>query len=412
MAPAPENLAMQRFQSYKFKLRATPNQALRMRQIAGCCRFVFNRALAVQNRQLEMGSKMMSSDALVSLLAEWRKQRDCLWLADAPFGTQRQALWDLGRAFSRQASGLTQSPKFRKRGRSDSFRCTDPKTFKLDQVNGRIQLPNVGWVPYRKSREISGGIRNVTVSASGGDWFMSLLTERSVARPIAQGPAVGIDMGVVRFATLSDGRVYAPLNSFRRHEEALARAHRSVSRKKIYSNNWNKERTKVQRIYIRIANARRDYLHKISSTISKNHAVVCIEDLRVTAMSKAEAAQSGFVFGSSRAKRGLNKSILDQGWFEFRRQLEYKLRWSGGQLVAVSPRNNSIRCPKCSHVARGNRRSQAEFVCEACGLAENADLIGAVNILRAGHARLACAESSPAYGAMGQEPAEVFSQDQ
>jgi putative transposase len=218
-------------------------------------------------------------------------------------------------------------------------------------------------------------------------------------------------MGVVRFATLSDGQFYTPLNSFRRHEKALARTHRSVSRKKKYSNNWNKEKAKVQRVYIRVANARRDYLHKISTTISKNHALVCIEDLKVSAMSKAEATRSGYVFPSARAKRGLNKSILDQGWFEFRRQLEYKLRWNGGRLVAVSPRNTSIACPGCRHVARENRRSQTEFVCEVCGFKENADLVGAVNVLRAGHARLACAETSPAYGAMGQEPTDAFSQD-
>jgi putative transposase len=218
-------------------------------------------------------------------------------------------------------------------------------------------------------------------------------------------------MGVVRFATLSDGQFYTPLNSFRRHETALAKAHRSVARKRKYSNNGNKERARVQCVYVRIANARRDYLHKISTTISKSHAVVCVEALKVSAMSKASATCSGYVFPTARAKRGLNKSILDQGWFEFRRQLDYKLRWNGGRLITVSPRNTSITCPNCRHVAKENRRNQAGFVCEVCGLKEHADRIGAVNILRAGHARLACAETSPACGAIGQEPSDAFSQD-
>jgi putative transposase len=183
-----------------------------------------------------------------------------------------------------------------------------------------------------------------------------VLPGASGERPIACGPAVGIDMGIVRFATLSNGRFYTPLNSFRRHEKALARAHRSVSRKLKYSSNWKKEKAKVQRIYVRIGNARQDYLHKISTTISKSHAVVCVEDLNVSAMSKAEATQSGYVFPSARAKRGLNKSILDQGWFEFRRQLEYNLRWNGGRLIAVSPRNTSITCPGCGRVASGECR--------------------------------------------------------
>jgi putative transposase len=193
-------------------------------------------------------------------------------------------------------------------------------------------------------------------------------------------------MGIVRFATLSDGTFYTPLNSFRRHEQALAKAQRSLSRKSKYSNNWRKEKVRVQRIHVRIGNARRDYLHKISTTISQNHAVVCIEDLKVSSMSqRATRDQVPSVSG----KRRLNKSILDQGWFEFRRQLDYKLKWNGGRLIAVSPRNTSIKCPQCRHIAKENRRSQSEFECSACGFRGNADLVGALNVLRAGHARLA-----------------------
>jgi len=107
----------------------------------------------------------------------------------------------------------------------------------------------------------------------------------------------------------------------------------------------------------------------------------------------------------------LNKSILDQGWFEFRRQLEYKLKWNGGRLIAVSPRNTSIPCPRCRHIDKANRLSQSQFQCVACGFEENADLVGALNVLRAGHARLACAETSPAYGASGQELTDALSQD-
>ena len=121
---------------------------------------------------------------------------------------------------------------------------------------------------------------------------------------------------------------------------------------------------------------------------------LCIGDLQVSAMSQAAATRTGYVIPSARAKRGLNKSILDQGWFEFRRQLEYKLRWNGGRLIAVSPRNTSITCPGCGNTAKENRQSQAQFECVACGFRENADLVGAMNVLRAGHARLACAETS------------------
>ncbi|MBK9953593.1 MAG: transposase [Candidatus Competibacteraceae bacterium] len=102
------------------------------------------------------------------------------------------------------------------------------------------------------------------------------------------------------------------------------------------------------------------------------------------------------------AKSGLNKSILDQGWFEFRRQLDYKLAWLGGWLVAVPPQNTSRTCPCCGHVSADNRQTQARFACVECGFEENADVVGAINVLRAGHARFACevsdAVGSPAAG--------------
>ncbi len=244
---------------------------------------------------------------------------------------------------------------------------------------------------YRKSREVLGTVKNATVSQYCGRWFVSIQTEREVEQPVPQATtAVGIDLGVVRFATLSDGTVYAPLNSFRRHEEALRKAQQALARKTKFSNNWKKAKAKVLRIHARIANARRDYLHKTTTTISQNHAMVCIEDLRVRNMSKSAAGTAEAPGRNVRAKSGLNKSILDQGWFEFRRQLDYKLAWRGGHLITVPPQNTSRTCPCCGHVSAENRQTQARFACVECGFEEHADLVGAINILRAGHVRFAC----------------------
>jgi putative transposase len=289
---------------------------------------------------------------------------------------------------------------------SDSFRY--PQGCKLDQSNNRIFLPKLGWVGYRNSREALGTVKNVTVSSKQGKWFVSIQTEREVETPVHPSTSiVGIDMGIVRFATLSDGSYFAPLNSFKHQEQALVKAQRAMSRKQKFSNNWKKAKANVQKIHAHIGNARRDYLHKATTTISKNHAMVCIEDLQVRNMFKSAAGTTETPGKNVRAKSGLNKAILDQGWHEFRRQLEYKLAWNGGQLVAVPPRNTSRTCPRCDHVAKENRLSQARFECVACGFEENADLVGAINVLRAGHARLACAETSPAVGASGQEPTEA-----
>src|SRR5580698_1555815 len=408
---ATENRRMQRYQSYKFELMANGEQQRQMRRIAGCCRFVFNQALAAQMECRDRGEAEPDFAEFTIRLTQARLRRETKWLAKVPFGCLQQALRNLERAQAGYRTCQTRAPVFKRRGMSDGFRYPGGCYIRLDQTNGRLLVPQLGWLRYRKSRVVLGRVINVAINASAEKWFASILTVREVERQVRSGAAVGIDMGVVRFATLSDGNFYTPLNSFQRHEKALAVAQRRQSRKIRYSNNWRKGKKRIQRIHARIGNARRDYLHKISTAISQNHAIVCIEDLRVSEMSRSHAADTARVVGSANSKRRLNKAILDQGWYEFRRQLEYKLRWNGGRLVVVSPRGTSTTCLRCRRSAKENRLSQSQFRCVRCGFEENADLVGAVNVLRAGHARLACAETSPAYGVMGQEPTDALRHD-
>jgi len=312
-------------------------------------------------------------------------------------------------------------PRFKRTGQSDSFRYPDGKQFKVDEANSRIFLPKLGWMRYRNSRDILGTPKNITVSCCGGKWFASVQTEREVKLPVHPSDAiVGVDVGIARFATLSDGGIVAPLNSFKKHEQRLAKYQRRMSRKTKFSNNWKKAKAHVQQIHTRIANARRDFLHKCSTTISQNHAIVCIEDLQVRNMSKSAAGSSEKPGKNVRAKSGLNRSILDQGWAEFRRQLEYKQVWWGGLVIAVPPQHTSQTCPCCGHVSRDNRKTQAKFECVACGHEANADLVGANNVLSRGmqlyegqdSARIACLASGaimpPATGTHRSDAVEQF----
>lgn len=398
---------MQRLQAFKYELMPDGQQERQMRRFAGSCRFVFNKALALQQERHELGEKKLGYAGLCKLLTAWRNSKQTSWLADAPVHPLQQTLKDLERAYANFFAKRADFPRFKRKGQSDSFRYPDPKQIKLDQTNGRIFLPKLGWLRYRNSRDVLGVVKNVTVSHSCGKWYVSIQTEREVEQPMPKGGAVGIDMGIARFATLSDGSYLAPLNSFKRHKTALSKAQRVMSRKTKFSNNWKKAKARIQRIHSRIGNARRDYLHKATTTISQNHAIVCIEDLKVRNMSKSASGSVEQPGKQVRAKSGLNKAILDQGWFEFRRQLDYKLAWRGGYLVAVPPRNTSRTCPACGHVSADNRQTQARFECVECGYENNADVVGAINVLRAGHARLACADTSPEVGASGQEPTEA-----
>ena len=396
---------MQRLQAYKYELQPNGEQQRLMRRFAGSCRFVFNKALAMQKALYEQGEKKLGYAGLCKALTAWRNSEDTVWLAEAPVHPLQQTLKDLERAYTNFFAKSADFPRFKKKGKSgDRFRY--PQGYKLDQANGRLFLPKLGWLRYRNSRDVLGTVKNITVSQLGGKWFVSIQTEREAEIPVHQGTAVGIDMGIVRFATLSDGAVFEPLSSFKRQEQALAKAQRAMSRKTKFGKNWKKAKAKVQRIHTKIANARRDYLHKTTTTISQNHAMVCIEDLQVRNMSASVAGTVEAPGTNVRAKSGLNKAILDQGWFEFRRQLDYKTAWSGGHLVAVPPQNTSRTCPCCGHIAKENRQTQARFACVECGFEENADLVGAINVLRAGHARLACGDTL-LVGASAQEPAEA-----
>lgn len=385
--------AMHQLQAYKFQLRPNGEHARQMSCFAGCCRFVWNKALALQKARYERGEKKLGYAGLCTRLTQWRNSPETVWLADAPVHPLQQSLKDLERAYANFFAKRADVPRFKKKGQGDRFRYPDPKQFKLDEANSRIFLPKLGWMRYRKSRNIEGTPKRVTVSRVAGTWYFGIQTERDVEAP--QHPAtsvIGIDLGVAKFATCSNGTIYAPGKSYRQHQARLARHQRAMSRKTKFSGNWKTAKRRVAKLHERIANLRRDFLHKASTDISKNHAVVVIEDLKVANMSKSAKGTRDAPGRNVRAKSSLNKSILDQGWFEFRRQLEYKEAWRGGFVVAVDPRNTSRTCLACGNVSSENRRTQERFECVECGYAENADLNAARNILAAGHAVLACGE--------------------
>jgi putative transposase len=397
---------MKRLQAFKFRIAPNGEQIRAMRQYTGNARKVWNLALARQEQQHTDGNPFTHSFGMNSWLRAWKQE--FLYLEKSPSQTLQQVMKDLECAFKNFFAKRADYPKFKKRGKSsDSFRF--PQGYKLDQQNSRIFLPKLGWMRYRNSRDILGEIKNVRVSQTNSQWFMSIQTQREVEQllPTAE-TAIGIDVGVARFATLSDGTHIEPLNSFKKHQIRLARYQRRMSRKTRFSSNWKKAKSQVQKIHTTIANTRKDFLHKTSTAISKNHALICVEDLPVRNMSRSSKGTSELLGRRVKQKSGLNRAILDQGWSEFKRQLSYKLSWQGGILLAVDPRNTSRTCPDCHHVSADNRKTQAEFLCVACGYVNHADVVGAINILERGHCLLACGEKTQSGRSMKQEPTEAI----
>ncbi|WP_429500855.1 RNA-guided endonuclease InsQ/TnpB family protein (plasmid) [Robbsia andropogonis] len=402
---------MERLQAFKFELMPNGEQERKMRQFAGACRFVYNKALALQKENHSAGGKFINYVTMAKHLTAWRGGKETPWLKDAPVHTSQQALKDLERAFVNFFEKRADFPRFKRKGLSNSFRYPDAKQIRVDRENGRISVPKLGWLRYRSSRDVLGEVRSATLSQRAGKWFVAILTKQDVPTPVPTAmSAVGIDVGIVRFATLSDGTFIAPLASFKKHAKRLAKYQSRMSRKVKFSNNWKKAVKRFARIHAHIANARQDFLHKASHTISKNHAMIAVEDLKVSNMSKSASGTVDAPGRNVRAKSGLNKAILDQGWGEFRRQLEYKIAWRGGYFVAVDPKNTSRMCPCCEHVSKDNRKTQALFKCVACGHEANADHVGALNVLAAGHAVFACGGKVQSGHPQKQEPTEATTQ--
>ena len=403
-------MTMKRRQAFKFELMPNGAQIRNMRCFAGACRFVYNKALAHQNESYKMNdSNKFSYARLANLLPEWKEDPKTQWLKESPSQTLQQALKNLESGFRNFFAKRADFPRFKKKGLCDSFRF--PQGCRLEQDNSRLLLPKLGWIRYRNSQSVLGEIKNITVSCKNGKWFAAIQTEREIETPKpASMSAVGIDMGIARFATMSNGETIEPLNSFKNKRARLAFVQRNMAKKVKFSCNWVKAKKRISKMHSQISNARRDFLHKSTTHISKNHAMVCIEDLQVRNMSKSAKGTMESRGRNVKAKSGLNRSILDQGWFEFRRQLEYKLDWNGGCLIAVNPRNTSRTCPYCKHIAAENRQTQAVFACVECGYANNADVVGAINVLAAGHAVLACGETVQLDRSMKQEPAEGITQ--
>ena len=195
--------------------------------------------------------------------------------------------------------------------------------------------------------------------------------------------AVGVDVGVSLVVADSDGNKVKPLALMRELNKLRLRS-KQLSRKKKSSKNWDKAKVKLAKINLKIANKRKDFLHKLSFQYAENQGIVVVEDLKIKNMIKVTKGTVETPAKNAKAKRGLNRSIIQQSWGLFFKMLEYKLKERDGQLIKVDPKHTSQTCSNCGHISKQNRKSQSRFVCDACGYSDNADVNGAKNILDRG----------------------------
>jgi putative transposase len=370
--------------AYVYRLEPTLEQETFLAQTAGACRALYNLALEQRSLYWRPGRKI----TLMSQSHELTALRDDLeWMRAAPVHSLQSALKDLNRAFENFFAGRAAYPRFKRKGDGDGFHLKDKAYLGFKRLNrnkGAVRLPKIGWVKLRGWRALGGALRNVTISRRAGHWYAAVAWQAEVDDPASSlQPPVGVDRGVAIFAALSTGQTYTAPRFFGRVETKLANTQRKLARQMKGSANWRKTKARIARLHLRAANARRDFLHKVSLDIAKNHGVVAIEKLQVKNMSRSAKGTAEAPGRNVAAKAGLNRSILDKGWSMFATLLRYKLGDRGGELIELPPQYTSQTCAECGSINKESRKSQSEFACVECGHSANADVNAARNILQA-----------------------------
>jgi len=401
-------------QAYKFKLKTNPEMERVIDNYIGCSRFVWNKSLALIKLRLEskniekavlkniiVGKRyntryyLPNYNELAAMLTFWKKTEECSFLNKAPSQVLQQTLKDLEKAIKDAfvPSNGKRFPIFKKKGRYETG-IRFPQGFKLE--NNRVFLPKIGWIIFFRSKDIKGTVKSITLKKESGSYYISVLTEQVIEKGIwsdlnieSLNP-IGIDAGVKKIMTLSNGAYFEPID-FSKIDKKISRAQYILSKKQHSrkkgnktkkSKNYTKQAVKLSLAYKKKSDTKNDYLHKISTAIAKNHGFVAVENLRIDNMTKSAKGTIDNPGKNVQAKSGLNRSILAQSWSMFYDMLEYKLIFRGGYFIKVNPAGTSQECPECRSKHKDNRKTQESFLCISCGFTANADLIGAINIVR------------------------------
>jgi putative transposase len=382
--------------AYKFRLYPTEEQASVLGRTMGCARKVWNWALAERTRAWRMDGETLGYHAMSARLTELKKDPDYAYLREVSSVPLQQALRHQQTAFGNFFAHRARYPRFKSRRGRQSIEYT---TSAFRWRDGRLWLAKMATpLDIRMSRAVPAGAPStVTVSRdTAGRWFVSMLFEDTVADLPITGAVVGLDLGLKHFLTTSDGDKVEHPRLLRDKEARLKRYQRRMSRCQKGSRNREKARRKVARQHARVADARRDFLHKESTRIVRTYDVIVVEDLSVSNMVR---------------NHSLAKSISDSGWGEFRSQLAYKADWYGKRLVVIDRFTpTSKTCSECGHLLASLSLGTRHWTCPGCGTLHDRDINAAKNILAAGLAVEACGAgvrhsgSPPMRPAVNQEP--------
>jgi putative transposase len=389
--------------AYVFRLRPTARQHVALAACVDAHRELYNAALQERRDGWSHPSKSRISygDQSAQLTAMRALRPDqAVW----SFSSQQATLRRLNKAFAgffrRVKAGQTAGyPRFKGKARFDSVEWPkDGDGARWLPEHRRVYLQGIGQVKVNVHREVAGRVKTIQIKRQGRRWMLVLSCDDVSTNPLlATGRQAGIDVGIVSFATTSDGEHVDNPRWARATAGRLAAAQRRLHRARRGGKNRAAKRETVAARHRKIANQRKDFHHKQARDLAARYDLIVVEDLKIANMLRraepvADPANPGhYLPNGARAKTGLNRSISDAGWGQFVSILRAKAEEAGRAWIEVDPRHTSDRCERCGHTARANRVTQAEFSCQGCGHTVPADAHAARNILRAGLAHHAYA---------------------
>ena len=364
--------------AYKYRFYPSPEQAAELSRTFGCVRKVYNLALAARTEAWYQRAERVSYVQSSGLLTAWKRSEDLAYLGEVSSVPLQQALRHLQGAFAAFWEKRAAYPRFKSRKRSRASAEYTRSAFRYR--DGQLRLAKMtAPLDIRWSRPLPGGAQPSTVTVSrdsAARWFVSLLCECPVELPPAGNSVVGIDAGITSLVTLSTGEKITNPQHERRDRARLALAQRRMARKAKGSANRAKARLKVARAHARIADRRRDFLHKLTTRLVRDNQAVVIEDLNVRGML---------------GNHHLARAISGAAWGDLRAMLEYKCDWYGRDLVVIDRWFPSSKtCSACGRTVARLPLGTREWACPSCGARHDRDINAAKNILAAGLAVAAC----------------------